>query len=811
VETFEGRVVPSIYVVNSLTDTGAGSGLAGDLRYCITKATSGSDTITFASGLTGTITLQSLLPTMKASVAITGPGASKLTVVGPGGSDSEMFNVGSAATLQISGLTLANAFYVAIYGNGSVVVSNITFTGDGIIDSGYAIATYGSATVSNSIFSANNGGIYNTQTLDVSNCTFSGNYNTAIITEGSATVSDSTFSGNGAAIADGGNLTNLTVNSCTLSNNGSGVSNYHGTLTVNNCSISDNSGGIYNNGGSATINNSTISGNLSGGIANTGNLTISNSTISGNKSIGAAAGYATGGPSGSTTHLVPAGNGAGGGIYMGGGTLSINSSTIADNEAEGGSSAALNVPGLAGNGYGGGLYIAGGTVTINNSTLAGNLAGGGGGNYPGSGYGGGIDNAVGAGALQMYDTILANNTADAANGPDLYGSVTSQGHNLFGNTAGGSGFVASDLVNVNPQLGPLQNNGGPDETMALLAGSSAINAGDNTGAPAYDQRGPGFPRIVGGTIDIGAFEVQNSVRLVVSGFPSPTIAGTPGSFTVTVQNTDGTTDTSYTGTVSFTSSDAQAALPASYTFTAGDAGTHIFSATLFTAGTQSITATDTTTAGLSGKDSGITVDPAAASRLVVSGFPSPTTAGASHTFTVTAEDPYGNVATGFAGTVHFTSSDAKAVLPANYTFTAADAGTHTFSATLKTAGTQSITARDTATANLSGTDGGITVKPAAARKFLLRAPSGVTHGVAFSVTLRVEDAYGNVVTGYTGTVHFSSTDSTALLPANYTFTAGDAGVHTFTGLVLHKKGKQKISVTDTLNSSLTATDTINVG
>jgi hypothetical protein len=69
--------------------------------------------------------------------------------------------------------------------------------------------------------------------------------------------------------------------------------------------------------------------------------------------------------------------------------------------------------------------------------------------------------------------------------------------------------------------------------------------------------------------------------------------------------------------------------------------------------------------------------------------------------------------------------------------------------------------------------------------------------------LKVQDAYGNVVTGYTGTIHFTSTDTTATLPANYTLAAADKGAHTFTGLVLQKKGTQKITLTDTLNSSLT--------
>jgi hypothetical protein len=197
--------------------------------------------------------------------------------------------------------------------------------------------------------------------------------------------------------------------------------------------------------------------------------------------------------------------------------------------------------------------------------------------------------------------------------------------------------------------------------------------------------------------------------------------------------------------------------------------------------------------------------------FAVAGFPSPTTAGVSHTFTVTALNADGSVNTGYTGTVHFTSSDPQAVLPANYTFTAADQGTHTFTATLKTAGGQMLAATDTETYGVSGSEWGIAVQPAAATKFVFSAPASATIGVAFSVTLTVQDAYGNVVTGYTGTVHFSSSDSTATLPANYTFTAADAGVHTWDGVILRKKGKKTLTVTDTLNSSLTATDTISVG
>jgi hypothetical protein len=346
--------------------------------------------------------------------------------------------------------------------------------------------------------------------------------------------------------------------------------------------------------------------------------------------------------------------------------------------------------------------------------------------------------------------------------------------------------------------------------MALLPGSPALNAGDITNAPAYDQRGPRFPRVLNGTTDIGAFELQTS-HLAVTGFPSVLTAGSGGTFTVTALNANGSTDTSYTGTVHFTSSDPKAVLPINYTFTAADKGVHTFTATLKTAGTQSVTVKDTS-AGLSGCDTGITVKPAAASTLSVTGLPTTTTAGVACHFTVTLRDPYGNIATGYTGTVHFTSSDQKAALPANYTFTSADTGQHTFTATFETAGTQSVTATDTVTSSITGTSKGIAVNPAAASQFILSAPSSVNSGSKFSVTVTVEDAYGNVVTGYTGTVRFSRSDSTATLPANFTFTAADDGVYTFANaFILKKKGTQTITVTDTKNSALTATDSISVG
>jgi hypothetical protein len=86
------------------------------------------------------------------------------------------------------------------------------------------------------------------------------------------------------------------------------------------------------------------------------------------------------------------------------------------------------------------------------------------------------------------------------------------------------------------------------------------------------------------------------------------------------------------------------------------------------------------------------------------------TQGTPGTFTVTALDAYGNVATGYTGTIHFTSSDPRAKLPADYTFTASDKGVHTFSATFSAVGTQSLTATDTSNSLLNGIETGIVVK-----------------------------------------------------------------------------------------------------
>jgi hypothetical protein len=151
-----------------------------------------------------------------------------------------------------------------------------------------------------------------------------------------------------------------------------------------------------------------------------------------------------------------------------------------------------------------------GTASILESTLSGNSAGF---VLVGSAEGGGIDNDTGrTGTLLIENTILAGN--NAASSPDVNGLLNSLGHNLIGVGDGGSGYADTDLIGtaanpLDPRIGPLQDNGGPTETMALLPGSPAIDAGALTDSE-WDQRGPGYPRSVNGATDIGAYELQPS-------------------------------------------------------------------------------------------------------------------------------------------------------------------------------------------------------------------------------------------------------------------------------------------------------------
>jgi hypothetical protein len=249
--------------------------------------------------------------------------------------------------------------------------------------------------------------------------------------------------------------------------------------------------------------------------------------------------------------------------------------------------------------------------------------------------------------------------------------------------------------------------------------------------------------------------------------------------------------------VHFTATDGQAVLPLNSTLTNG-VGT--FSATLKTAGNQTITATDTVTSSITGTGNVTQVSPAAATHFIVSA-PASASTGVVFSFTVTAADQFNNTAIGYVGTVHFTSSDGAALLPANSTLTN---GVGTFSATLNTAGSQTITGTDTVTSSITGTSNTIAVSASPATHFSVSAPASATAGTAFSFTVTALTATNSVATSYAGIVHFTGSDGQAVLPANSTLTNG---VGTFSA-TLKTAGNQTITATDTVTSSITGTGNV---
>jgi probable HAF family extracellular repeat protein len=291
--------------------------------------------------------------------------------------------------------------------------------------------------------------------------------------------------------------------------------------------------------------------------------------------------------------------------------------------------------------------------------------------------------------------------------------------------------------------------------------------------------------------------------LRVTGYSTPMEAGSSYTFTVTAKDLYGNTVPNYTGTVSFASSDVQADLPTSYTFTPADQGSHTFTVTLKSAGKQWIEAWDVQNPALRGDKSGLGVTPGDATSFHIAGVPNPITAGTPISFTVSVRDAYGNVATDYRGTVTFASGDAKADLPAAYTFTATDAGVRAFTAILKTSRQRSLTVVDRIT-GLSATVRP-TVHPAAPVAVIVTGPAGpIVAGATASFEAKVVDAFGNAVHAYRGTIGFESTDDAADLPPAYTFRAGDSGRHKFSA-VLWTPGAHSLFVGDAFSEELSGT------
>ena len=300
------------------------------------------------------------------------------------------------------------------------------------------------------------------------------------------------------------------------------------TVTISGLTIEDGNsllgGGIDNDGGNVTVTDSTLSGNsatplegngfaFGGGIVSDfGTLTVTDSTLSGN--------------SVSTPGCTSSCLAGGGGIYQEGGTVTITDSTLSGNSASSTSGCTSDCVV-----EGGGVFNNGGTLTVTNSTLSGNSASTSGCTNICEAEGGGIHDD---GAEIIGATIVANSTGGNCDSP----VTTDLGYNLEDDAGASCGFSSADydVVGQNPDLGPLQGNGGPTQTMALQTGSPAIGLVNSaTLCASPDQRGSTRPSPF---CDSGAYETTPPPC------PAPVITGTTAVVTCSYV---GTTAQTWTG------------------------------------------------------------------------------------------------------------------------------------------------------------------------------------------------------------------------------------------------------------------------
>ena len=457
-------------------DTNQANGDQCTLRAAIQEANpTPANVINFNLPPNSTIVLNSELEGLS-GMSMNGPGSNNLTIqrnTAPNTPQFRIFTVTPPAVVKMSGLTITNghapdatdfpsgATGGGIHNLGTLELRDVVVIGNRAGDGRKDTIPGGSGGVA--------GGIASQGPLALINCVITQNR------AGDGGPNNIGGGSGGVAAAKGGTIINTII-----SNNVAGTSGFNG-----------------GQGGGA--------GGLSAGLE----TIVVNSLITGNKA----------GRGGEGSGFVGTQGGDGGGI-LNSGRMTLINTTVSDNQAgEGGMG--TTATGLGG--FGGGIYnSAFHQLTIAHSTITGNRTTG---HFGGSG--GGISSPLGVGTLK--NTIVANNSvatggAQDGKGPDLHGNFTSQDYNLIEDISSANidGVTTHNITGVDPKLGPLFNNGGPMPTHGLLPGSPALDAGNNSNLELdsvdldgdgnliepipFDQRGTGFPRVLNGTVDIGAFE-----------------------------------------------------------------------------------------------------------------------------------------------------------------------------------------------------------------------------------------------------------------------------------------------------------------
>ncbi len=387
-----------------------------------------------------------------------------------------------------------------------------------------------------------------------------------------------------------------------------------------------------------------------------------------------------------------------------------------------------------------------------------------------------------------------NGRAGSALSPDVKVAI----QDSAGRTVGNANFAVTLTVKGVSGFGPFTVNA--DKGVATFTGANAVRidkAGTNYSleATASTTSGTALTPATSNFFDI---DHAPASRLVLSG-PSSVVATTKNSVTVKVLDAYDNPAVGFTGTVSLASSDTAATLPAPHVFTAADNAQHTFADVILNTPDPRTTLTASDGAGLTSNTLEVEVTPVPPGKLVLTGLPATVKAGETVMVTVEAFDGLDRRDTGYTGTVRFTSTDGKATLPGEYTFSAAaDMGIKTFPVTLVTARelAHSVTVEDKALPTFTST-ASTTVTWAELARFVMDAPASAKAGDPFTAQVTALDAHGNVVEDYLGTVSFSSDPAGATVPADSAFTPDDKGSAVFT-FTVKKAESTTLTVTDPL-------------